>query len=134
MTLDVVGTVRGTIRGTRVQLPQASFDGQLAVFEGDGWGWNPSLLIFLFLDDGEIPEGRTFTVEPGSDRQTSMPHIHYRWKEPDSGEIVSDVAMDGYRLILQFGTVEGTRLPGRIDLALPDKDIEIAGEFTAMLE
>lgn len=133
-TLDVVGTVRGAIHGTRVQLPNATFDGQLALFEGEGWGWNSSLLIFLFLDEGEIPQGRTFTVGPESGRRTSTPHIHYRWTEPDTGELASGVAMDGYRLTLQFGTVQQGRLPGRIDLAVPDEEIEIAGEFSANLE
>ena len=47
--------VAGTLFGTEVSFDSATFDGQLAISEGSDWGWNPSLLIFLFLDEGHIP-------------------------------------------------------------------------------
>ena len=42
----------GTIKGTNVTLPNADFNpdqGTLALYSGESWGFNPSLLIFLFL-------------------------------------------------------------------------------------
>lgn len=126
--------VTGQISGTRVVLGNSEFDGDLAIFEEDGWGFSPSLLIFLFLDEGDVPEGRTFTVHPDDGFAGGTPHVHYRWREPSSDSIQVDSVMQGYRLELRFGTVSGNRLPGTIELSIPDADTDVSGTFEAVME
>ena len=126
------GSVAGTVRGTDVQLAAAEFDGQLAIYEGDGWGFNPSLLIFLFLDEGVIPEGRTFRVDPGEGMTSSAPHVHYRWRN-DSGGVDTEAVVQGYAMELEFGQRDGHRIPGRIVFAVPGEDTHVEGTFVAAL-
>jgi hypothetical protein len=126
--------VTGQISGTRVALTNSTFDGELAIFEEDGWGWSPSLLIFLFLDDNEVPEGRTFTVRPDDGFQAGAPHVHYRWREPGSDSIKVDSVMKGYRLDLRFGNVSDGALPGEIELSVPGTDTDVSGTFVATME
>jgi hypothetical protein len=130
-SIDAAG---GQIRGTDVHLTASEFDGELAIYEGDGWGWNPSMLIFLFLDEDEIPENRTFHVSAEAGMEASSPHIHYRWRDPQSGDIEVEVTVQGYDMTLAFGTVEGDALPGTIDFALPEENTRITGEFRAKIK
>ena len=126
------GIVSGTIRGTDVTLPNATFDGDLALFAGDGWGFNPSLLLFLFLDDDGPPEGQEIVVTPEDDG--SSPHVHYRWRDPDSGELDVDAVTDDFELRLRFGRVEDGLLPGTIVFAVPGEDTRVEGAFRASVE
>lgn len=131
VSIDAVG---GQIRGTDVQLTASEFDGELALFEGDGWGWNPSMLIFLFLDEDEIPENQTFDVSADAGLDMSNPHVHYRWRDPHSGDIEVEVTMQGYDMTLAFGAVEGDALPGTIEFTLPNENTRVAGEFRAKIK
>ena len=128
------GDVGGEIEGTRVQLTGADFDGDLALYEGEGWGWNPSMLIFLFLDEGEIPENRTFEVQAANGLEMSNPHVHYRWRDEQSGNIDVDMTMQGYDMKLSFGTMEAGALPGTIEFVVPGEDTRVSGEFRARVK
>jgi hypothetical protein len=130
----VGGAVTGTIQGTRVALREATFDGDLAVFEKEGWGWSPSVLIFLFLDDKRPPAGETIRIEPGGGVDVYRPHVHYRWRPPDDETLHVDVAMDDYEMTLQFGEVEGEWLPGTLELAIPSNGTRIQGSFRARIK
>lgn len=130
------GPVVGTIKGTEVTLSNAEFDGQLAIFEGDGWGWNPSLLIFLFLDEGIVPEGQTFEIDQESSFGLN-PHIHYRWRATDAGgeeKIETEIAVNKYEMKLVFGNIEGDELPGTITFSVLDEDTNVSGTFRAKLK
>lgn len=128
------GSVAGTVRGTDVQLANASFDGQLAIYEGDGWAFSPSLLVFLFLEDGDVPEGRSFVVASSESKFTSNPHVHYRWRGGDPGMMESEAVMDGYDMKLVFGQVDGDRLPGTIEFTVPGEGTRVEGKFVAKVE
>jgi hypothetical protein len=110
--------VAGTVRGTDVTLANATFDGDLAIFDGDGWGFNPSVLVFLFLDEGEIPAGREIVVNADDGIQMGQPHVHYRWRDPTSGEISSEALVEGYDMKLIFGQARGDILPGKIEFSV----------------
>lgn len=133
-TSTAAASVNGKIQGTDVNLLNAEFDGELAIFEGDGWGWNPSLLIFLFLDEGEVPENSTFTVNSEAGLEMSNPHVHYRWRNPDSGEIEVDAKMQGYAMTLTFGELDRDMLPGTIEFSLPGGDTRVSGTFRAKVK
>jgi hypothetical protein len=131
---EPAGAVTGTIRGTPVSLASAEFTGDLAVFEGDGWGWNPSLLIFLFADDDAPPAGKTITVDAGDGMQQGTPHVHYRWRDPDTGEVETEIVMSGYDLRLEFGAIEDGHLTGTLSFSIPDQETEVSGRFRAKVE
>jgi hypothetical protein len=122
----------GTIRGTAVVLSHAEFDGDLALHAGGGWGFGPSLLIFLFLGDGEIPAGRTFAFEVGEEVEARRPQVHYRWRG-STGDVESAAATGGYALKLAFGAVENGTLAGSIEFSVPGEDTRVAGGFTARI-
>jgi hypothetical protein len=127
--------VQGRISGTDVKLQNASFEnGNLTISAGDSWAFNPSLLIFLFLEEDTIPEGQAFTVRPTGGFQGSRPHVHYRWKDPASGQIQNDVKMSGYRLDLKFDRMVNGIIPGRILFEIPGKDTRVEGRFNARVK
>lgn len=126
--------VGGTIRGSNVELANSEFDGDLAIFEGDGWGFSPSLLIFLFLEEGEIPEGREFVIEPSGGVTIHNPHVHYRWWNPETEELDCDVAVDEYQLRLAFGEASKGVLPGTIEFSVPSESTRLRGTFQAKMK
>lgn len=128
--------VTGTIKGTQVELVGAELDDQLAIFEENGWGFSPSLLIFMFLDEGETPEGRTFSVssDEGPNFEVTTPHVHYRWRGAESGNIESDVVSMDYDMELTLGQIENGELPGTITFSVPDEDTSVSGTFRATVE
>jgi hypothetical protein len=126
--------VGGTIRGSNVELASAEFDGDLAIFEEEGWGFSPSLLIFLFLEEGEIPEGREFVVEPSGELAIHNPHVHYRWWNSETEELDCDVAVDEYQMRLAFGEVNKGVLPGTIEFSVPSESTRLRGTFQAKMK
>ena len=127
-------SVTGEIRGTEVSLANAEFDGELAIFEGDGWAWSPSLLIFLFLEDDQSPDGLSFVVGTSDGVSRPIPHVHYRWQDPESNEIASEVVAGDYEMRLVFGTTEAGELPGTIEFAVPDERTRVQGAFRAKIQ
>lgn len=120
--------VNGAIRGTEVQLSSAEWSNALAIYEGDGWGFNPSLLIFLFLKDGELPQDRTITVSAG-DQSYNNPHVHYRWSAPRSDKIETEIVTRDYDMLLKLGKASDGRVSGEIEFSVPGEDTRVAGSF-----
>lgn len=125
-------SVSGLIRGTEVELTHAEYDGTLSIYQGEGWGYNPSLLLFMFFDDDEIPAGRTIEISVADQAEDDTPHVHYRWQD-DSGEIQAEAVMRHYRMRLSFGEVEGDVLPGSIEFSVPGEETRVQGRFRAAL-
>lgn len=120
--------VSGSIRGTAVELSSAEWSHNLGIYSGDGWGFNPSLLIFLFLPEGEVPAARTITVK-SEDGGFNNPHVHYRWSDPASGDIETEVVTSGYDMVLKFGEAVDKRVSGEIQFSVPGEDTRVAGSF-----
>jgi len=124
--------VQGRISGTDVLLNNASFEnGQLAIYAGDSWAFNPSVLIFLFTAEGTVPEDKLFSATPQAQFTGKTPHVHYRWQSDKSEQVKTDVVMDGYRLHLKFGQAVEGKIPGKILFEIPEKDTRIEGHFIA---
>jgi len=127
--------VKGRIVGTDVTLDKAELQGGLlSIYAGDSWHSNPSLLVFLFLEEGTSPEGKTFSVDPAGGSQSRVPHVHCRWRDPGSQEIKSEIVMDGYALELKFDQAVGGVLSGSIQFSVPGKDTDVAGHFKVNVE
>jgi len=125
--------VEGTLKHTTVRFPHAEFDGDLSIFEGEGWGFNPSLLIFLFLEEDEEIEGREFHVRAESGFKMGRPHVHYRWRDPGTGEIDVAAVMDNYEMDLVFGEITNGTLMGTIAFSVPGEGSRVRGHFRAKI-
>ncbi len=125
--------VSGSIRGTGVELNKAEWSHNLAIYSGEGWGFNSSLLIFLFLPEGELPVDRTITVN-AKEGGFNHPHIHYRWKNPETGNIETQVVTSDYDMEITFGEQVGQRVSGEIQFSVPDEDTDVTGSFQIELE
>ncbi len=63
------------------------------------------------------------------------PHIHMKWKPPDSTVPKSEMFTQDYVMRLEFEKLEDGRLPGKIYLCLSDEMKSfVAGSFSAILE
>ena len=128
--------VKGRIRGTEVTLDNAELsNNSLAIYAGDSWGSNPSVILFIFdIKDGAIPDNKSFSREPKSDPGAPTVHVHYRWKDPESGDIKTEVHTRDYHLELRFGRHKDKTIPGAILLEIPDKDTHLEGNFNAKIK
>ena len=120
--------VSGLVRGTDVELSSAVWSNTLAIYSGEGWGFNPSLLIFLFLGEGEVPAARTITVNSAAGGFNN-PHVHYRWSDPESGDIKTEVLTMNYDMELKFGEPVDRRVSGEIQFSVPGEDTRVSGTF-----
>ena len=90
---------------TSVVLENARLKGNWLSFKGASSGDALGITLFIFdIKEGAIPENKSFTVNP-DDRisSSSTIHVHYFWKDPESGKIESDSIQSGYTLTVQFG-------------------------------
>ena len=124
--------VSGQIKGLPVQLTASEWDGQLAIYQGDSWGSEPSLLFFLFLPEGELPIERNITVA-NDEPPAGHPHVHYRWRDA-SGDIQTQVLTDGYNLRLEFGRVLDGQVDGQINFSVPGEETRLQGEFSLRID
>lgn len=104
-------------------------DGVLTLGNKDG----DRAIIFLFLEKGDVPIGRTFNFSTPS-KTFGQPHVHIH-SVPQDGSTAMEVFTDGYAMRIAFGQETDEGLPGEIALALPDKDrSSLAGRFLAKIE
>lgn len=129
---DGAALIDGLIRGTEVKLTGAEYGNQLALHAGENWGFNPSLLIFFFDDEGKLA-GKTYDIDPSEKKNFENPHVHYRW-EDDAGEIESEIASSDYSMELEFGSIEDGVLPGEIHFSIPGEETEVRGTFRATIK
>ncbi len=120
----------GLLGGRPFVVRQATLEnGILQLADSDEFIADNRFLVFLFLDKGQVPQGRTFAV--GKKRDFHNPHVHIAWKDA-GGKTQSDAYMDQYTMKLEFGTYADGRLPGKLYLCLPDTlQSRVAGSFNA---
>lgn len=123
--------VSGTLRGQPVAMQGAELDNTLAIYEGDGWAFNPSLLIFPF--DHDLRPGQTITVTPES-RGGIAPHIHYRWNDPESDRLDVEIATSDYEMTLRIDAIEGDDLVGHLEFEVPGEETKVSGPFRARMD
>ncbi len=130
--VTLLARVSGEIVGTPVELVASEWGNTLAIYQGDGWGFNPSILLFLFLADGELPADRSIEVA-SDDASFGHPHVHYRWRDAE-GELQTTVLTSGYNLQLQFGEAVAGRVDGDISFEVPGEDTRLQGEFSIRID
>lgn len=128
----LVARVSGEINGTPVALSRSEWGNTLAIYQGDSWGSNPSLLLFLFLPEGELPVSRVISV--ASDHKShGDPHVHYRWRD-EAGDIQTAVLTEGYNLKLRFDEAVDGQVAGQLSFDVPDEDTRLQGEFNLRVD
>ncbi len=108
-------------------------EGILELREGAEFFADRSVTIFLFLDEGEVPEGSSY--EAKADGGFGSPHVHMSWKAPSEPMPSTEIFMDGYTMSLDFGEEKDGVLPGTLHLCLPDEQESfVSGKFEAKIE
>lgn len=124
----------GKIHGKDFTVENAKIQaGIMTLRQGEDFFADREVIIFLFLREGEKPDGRTFHVS--KENNVSVPHIHMKWKEKNGDVPETEIFIKDYVMRLELGAREGGKLPGRIYLALPDTlKSFVAGRFDAEIK
>jgi hypothetical protein len=104
----------------------------LRLFQGPSGSPDLEICIFLHLNAGESPVGRTVSVSQDM-RDHSVPQVIKRWKTNPKYAPQSKAFSSGYAMKLELGELANGVVPGKIYLALPDTEqTVVAGMFKAM--
>jgi hypothetical protein len=123
----------GQLLGGEFKVESAKYDSFVSVLElrqGKDFFPEASVKIFLFLKQGESPEGKTFEVAAEKFPKQGTPHVHIGRippgeKLPKGTSFVGDYAMK-----LEFGKAQDGKVPARIYICMPDeKKSVVAGTF-----
>jgi hypothetical protein len=140
-TLDVTnasipeGKVNGMVSGTNfvpdsVRLDKVGPAEVLQFVQGQPTSPDREILIYLYPKAGETLAGRTWTVS--EDQKTGAPQVGKRWKPDPNQQPRVQTYTHGYAMKLEFGQMNGSTLPGKIYIALNDKEQTVAaGKFDA---
>ena len=131
-SVALVARVSGEINGRPVALSRSEWGNTLAIYQGDSWGSNPSLLLFLFLPEGELPVDRVINVA-SDNKSYGNPHVHYRWRD-EAGDIQTAVLTEGYNLKLRFGEMLDGQVTGHLSFDVPGEDTRLQGEFGLLVD
>jgi hypothetical protein len=115
--------------GVSFSLDRATLAGGTLILRQGGKG-TPELCttIYLFAKRSDELAGKTITIEP---TRAPAPKLTLRCNDPQQPPVTRNLH-EGYALRLEFGSVSGRALPGKIFLATPDpKKSFLAGTFTA---
>ena len=119
---NIAGPAAGKIQGRDFKPDSAELsNGILTLRQGEGVPPDLAVKIFLFLDEGESPEGKSYQMTPETGPGSASAHVHLSIKQPGETLPETEVFGEGYEMTLQFGEAKGNKLPGKIDLRLPDE-------------
>jgi hypothetical protein len=123
--------VTGRIHGQPFKMEKVTLEnGWLDFRQGSDFFADREIDVVVFENDTAKLSGRTFTVP--TKEFGNNPHIWMKWKEGGEATPKQRSFMDRYALRLEFGTLSGGKLPGKIYLCVPDKEKSfVAGTFEA---
>lgn len=122
-------TAAGQINGQSLTLPGATVVSDLLIL-WPGTTWPPdagmALSLSQFVKTAEDLADKTIIIEA---TRTNAPRMLLRWKD-EQGQSVTRDFHQGYALRVEFGSLAGTRLSGKIYVAAPDEAKSyVAGVF-----
>jgi len=122
--------VSGRLHGTDFECEKVLFGGgTLSLRKGQGWPPDLGLDILLSARRAEQLNGKNIIIAPGV--RSVVSKVVLRWKD-DSNRPQQTEITSGYALTLLFGKPTAQRLPGRLNISLPDSDKSyLAGTFEA---
>jgi hypothetical protein len=120
--------VTGRIQGQPFKMEKVTLEGGWLKFvEGKDFFADREMDVVIFENDTAKLSGRTFTM-PKKEFGVN-PHIYMKWKEGGKAPRQSSF-VGGYALRLEFGTLSGGKLPGKIYLCVPDREKSfVSGAF-----
>lgn len=130
------GKVNGTISGTnfvvdtaRVGFTQPYY--VLSVSQGEDLNPERGVLVYFRVKPGETVAGQKVTVTPDQTGK-GLPKVTKLWKTNPTSALRQKSYSSGYSLVLELGQPQGSILPGRVYVALPDQEkTVVAGQFFA---
>ena len=124
---------RGLIHGEEFIAERATLkDRVLTLRDGQGFFPDHALMIFLFVDETEELEGKSYHFQGSG--EIRWPHVHMKWKPHASRVPETRIFMKDYVMRLDFGKAAQGMLPGKIYVCLPDeKKSFAAGTFAAVI-
>lgn len=127
--------LQGTVAGRPFQVADAKLrDGILEVRQGEDFFADLEVTLFLFLDRGELPEGKRWLIG-ADDSEFGNPHVHVAYRDRSRSLPASMSYMDGYALDLRFGKAEGLRIPVEMRLQIAGSaPTDLSGAFVADVE
>jgi hypothetical protein len=134
------GRVAGSVAGSNFVasstfLLTGSATPVLAFRQGGFFSSDRELLVFIRLKPGEKLEGKTMSIS--KDQAAEVPQIMMRWKtSPPNPKVPMQQKPfpSGYAMKLEFGKMTADGLPGKIYVALPDREQSaIGGTFLATI-
>jgi hypothetical protein len=125
-TAPVAGKLHGeAFTPDRVELE----DGFLTLRQGKDFFADLSVKIVLFdVKDEQSVAGKSYRIKPGND--FGKPHVIMEWRPRGNNAPQSEVFMDNYAMILEFGKAQKGSIPAQIYLSLNDAAKSyVAGTF-----
>jgi tetratricopeptide (TPR) repeat protein len=125
------GMAAGRICGNDFTVEKAKVEnGILSLRQGQDFFPDREFMIFLFPEQGEALEGKTYRV--AKDQGHGSPHVHMKWKPTNKDVPDAEIFMKEYTMLLEFGKQKNGVLPGKIYLSIPDESKSfVAGAFKA---
>jgi hypothetical protein len=123
----------GKIHGAPFKPDRAELDhGVLTLRQGKDFFADMEIRIFLFGNDKEVPEGKSFEVSASDEFANCQVLMQY--KASGQNLPVSENFSNKYALKLELGKLNDDQLPGKIYLCLPDASKSfLAGAFHAQV-
>ena len=115
--------VTGMLHGSKFVMRNAKYSsGVLSLRSGTEFFPDLALEIFIFGIDNNRPDGQTIVMQNNEKKDDKSCHVHMEWKKPGAkgNESKTYFDMDKLGLKLQFGQRKDSKLPGFINLRLPD--------------
>ena len=115
--------VTGMLHGSKFVMRNAEYlNGLLKLRSGTEFFPDLAIEIFIFGINNDRPDGQTIIMQKGDKKDGKSCHVHMEWKKPGAkfNESKTYFDMDKLGLKLQFGQRNGNKLPGFINLRLPD--------------
>ena len=113
--------ITGVLNGRAFTAEEATVEnGRLEVRQGDDFFADLSVSMFLDVEEGHLPAGRTYTATPETGMGDS-PSVHMSWR-PDSDSMPkTEFFMSEHTLRVEFGQVDGDTIPFKLRMAFPDE-------------
>jgi hypothetical protein len=105
--------------------------GVLTLRQGKEFFADREVKVFLFVDPESLAQGLHLEVRPDVEIGAQVPHVHLGWQE-GGGLPKTDMFTSKYAMKLDLDKAQGSKLPGKIYVCLPDAAHSfLAGSFTA---
>ncbi len=122
----------GRVHGVDFTPDRVKLEGNVLTFrQGKQFFADREIKIFLFVEPESLARGLHLELRPDAEAGAQVPHVHLGWLEI-GGLPKTDMVMSKYAMRLDLEKAQGSKLPGKVYICLPDAAHSfLAGTFTA---